>query len=246
MALPIDTGFLAGVGSTIKISIEISILLAVFGTIAWFIIWNRKFNISVEIFADRAGFIPQLSENPEINSTDTPSKPFLPYYKIFYEKAALIQSKRGYDVIRLKKGAWSIKTRKDIKAPAPYYLYPTNKGNKLYLKQVAYNEYVPLLLGDVKDMQSGSVLEFKSTEQDIAYWAAQQQLAGRLTYGKKTWFEQYGNIMVFGIFAIMIVVLLYVVLKKFDVLAQVAASLDHTAQVMRGMGQVPVAPSDMI
>jgi len=52
-------------------------------------------------------------------------------------------------------------------------------------------------------------------------------------YQKQNWFEKYGSFIIFGIFAMLIIVLIYIVLQKFEVLQSVASSLEHTASLLK-------------
>jgi hypothetical protein len=232
---------LTGVGAFLTkliLPIELLTIICIIGVVAYVVFYYRQFNIEIEIQTERAGF-------PERDMIDTPGgsieqeRTGLGYYKILHDKGFLKRKKGGYDVLQMMKSG-PIGRKKEIKAPPLYYLYPTAKGNKLYLRQIGYQEYIPVLLGEIKDFKGEKVLSFKGEESDVAFWQSNQQQQGRLTYSKKSFMEQYGNMLIFGMCAICVIILIAVVLQKFEVLQNVSANLDHAATALRSVNNAPI------
>jgi len=145
----------------------------------------------------------------------------------------IIFDKGGY--FKSKEGVWSFKLRKmkvSIQPPDYSYLIPTARGNLLFLRQISVNEFYPIM-PEINEQG----LKLNAIEGDVALWSALMGQRIREMYQKQNWFEKYGSFIIFGIFAMLIIVLIYIVLQKFEVLQSVASSLEHTASLLKESGR---------
>lgn len=142
----------------------------------------------------------------------------------------VIEDKGGY--FKGKDGIWSFKIKKmkiALQPPEYNYLMPTAKGNALFLRQEGINEFYPLM----PDISIESGLKLKVIEGDVALWGVTMMGKIREAYAKPGFFQKYGSYIIFGIVAVMCIVLIYIIVQKFDVLQSVAQSLENTARILK-------------
>lgn len=140
---------------------------------------------------------------------------------------------------------WSfklLKMRKIIPPPNTHYLHTGAKGhNILFLRQKGIDAFVPIYFQfDERDMK------FKVADMDTQLWADAMQEILVKTFWKQNWMQKYGSYIIFGITAMMCILLIYIVLQKFDgissSLGSVANAAKHAAEIAgQCVQQVPAA-----
>ena len=154
-------------------------------------------------------------------------------YKTWDDVGAYLKNKKTGEVYGFK-----LKHDKTLLQPPPFeMLMPSLKGNTIHLLQLTSDEYF-VLNPDIEEVfDPHGKLMLKVVEGDIQLWATQMIDKLYSMYDRKNFWDKYGSYIVFGITAILCIVLIYSVLQKFDVLAQVATSLDNTAKTLLQLKQ---------
>lgn len=195
---------------------------------AWYVRYIRQFNIKVELISTRAN----------IGGQDQ--------YKIIFDKAGLLYDKKD------KNYYFRIKDLKaDLPAPPFNVLIPTDKGNMVKIWQKTADEFVFLLPDtinkeiivkqDGKAYPAGS-LNVKQIEGDMGYWNTMRKSRDKKLFDpESTWSKLLPYIVPLLMF-ILVIFVSWMVLKNFEVLKDVAASLKETAQVLKGGQQATVTP----
>jgi hypothetical protein len=221
--MALNLSFMSGIAGGIAhtgVLIGETTLICVFAALfAYFYIYRRKFTTTCIIVSDR------------VNEQR----------KIFFDKGAFLKKRGNYESFRLQKD------KINIMPPAFKYLYPSSKGNTIFFHQKGPREYYPVMLGEVMDLlNEGKVLNFKGEEQDVVNWNCVESLRDMQTYGKQSFFEKYGSYILFAVAATFILVMIYIVLQKFEVLSGVSENLKEAAQALGSLKQsgtlVPAAP----
>ncbi len=198
---------IGGIAHTLGFIAEFAFVIGLGAFVVYFVMWRRRFNVEVETQAVRAADMPGSAG-----------------FKIFKDKGGYFRKKDGYEEFRL------LKDKVAIKPPALNYLYPTPKGNKIYFRKFGPKEYVPVLLGDIMTKDNpGTVLNFVGEDQDVINWSILQMLRNSKAFGKLNWIEKYGGYLIFGLAVVGCIVLIYLILQKFDVLQNVASSFATAA-----------------
>ena len=202
---PMITGIGTSIaGGLVAISIGLAVL-AISGGL--FFLWKgqTKYDVSVRIYSKRKNG-----------------------YKTWDDVGAYLKNKKTGEVYGFK-----LKHDKTLLQPPPFeMLMPSLKGNTVHLLQLTSDEFF-VLNPDIDEVFTpDGKLRLKVVEGDIQLWATQMIDKLYSMYDRKNFWDKYGSYIVFGITAILCIVLIYSVLQKFDVLQQVAASLDDTAKIM--------------
>jgi len=175
------------------------LVVAVLGIATYIIIKKAKYNIRVIIFSKRKGRDKVLDD---IGG----------YFKT-----------KGINSFKLKK------MKIAIQPPKFDYLFPTSKGNVLFLRQQGQDEFYPLM----PSISIKQGLDLQVISGDTKLWGVTMMQRIREMYQKPSFFEKYGSYIIFGVTAMMVLVLIYVVLQKFDILEQVAQHLENTARILK-------------
>jgi hypothetical protein len=213
------SGVVGGAMHTAALLGETALICGIAAFVIYFAIYRRKFSTNVIIISDRVG----------------------EQRRILFDKGAFLKKKGNYESFRLQKD------KINIKPPSFDYLYPSMKGNFLCLLQKGPKEYYPVRFGDVFDKDDATkILHFKGEEQDVVNWNCVESLRDMVTYGKQTFFEQYGSYIIFAVCAIFILIMLYTLLQKFAVLSDISINLRDAAQALGSLKQtgslVPANP----
>lgn len=190
---------------------------------------RRRYDIPTPIFSKRLGIL-----------------------KFFMDKASYSKDK--------KTNLWDFrfKTLKEITAPPPYKIllaglkgknvapYYQNSAGELYpceIEVIEPQEYeekeleIPLPDGRIGLIKTKvAKCKLKVIEPDIALWSTQMDEKLLQTYGNKTWWEKYGNQVIFFGTAVLVLVLIYLVLKKIDVVGEAARLFKETAEYLKQSG----------
>jgi len=187
------------------------------GLIWWRVHLWRAFNIQIRVYSKRRDG-----------------------YKTWDDWGAYLKNKKTGEAYGFK-----LKKMKTMMQPPNYEdLMTSPKGNILHLFQLSNDEFFVLR----PHIHSGNVeteLELKVIEGDIQLWGT--TMIDRLItlYSKPNWWDKYGAYVLFGIATMMILLMIYLTLQKFDVLKEVAASFRDSASILQQLkgGAVPsVAP----
>ena len=172
--------------------------------------------------------------------------------KFFTDKCSYTKDK--------KTNVWDFRFKglKEITSPPPYkvmltglkggnvVMYYQNSAGELYPceveviepKEFEEKELEVILpngqVGYVK--QKVAKCKLKIIEPDISLWSTQMDQKLIETYGNKTWWDKYGNQVLFFGAAILTIVLIYLVLKKIDVVAEAARMFKETVEYMKQSG----------
>ena len=223
------------------------VALGIIGIIAYFGIrymkWNRYFNTPIINFSERAGNLK------------------------------IIRETGGYVPDRKKKNVWNFWIKEHKKpAPNPPYksLYPTTKGNIALFYEKSPSERYPAIIdleqpveyvdtpmldkdgnkiyeedGKTVKTQKVAKMKVRIIEHDIQLW--QQNMDGIIDaeFKAKNDLKAMLPMIMWGIFVFGTIIGLYILAKKFDVLASVAKALSDAATTLKQSGvQLPSnAPS---
>jgi hypothetical protein len=216
--------------------------ILVIGVVAAFIvglvyIWKRKrsYNILSLIFSRRSGTL-----------------------KFFTDKASYTKDK--------KTNLWDyrFKSLKETTSPPPYKVlltgvkggniavYYQNSAGELYPCEVNLIEptgeeevemEVILPNGKIGKVKTKiAKCQLKIIEPDIALWSTQMDEKLLSTYGNQTWWDKYGNQVLFFGTATLIIVLIYLVLKKIDVVGEAARLFKESIEYLKASA-VPIPSS---
>ena len=128
---------------------------------------------------------------------------------------------------------FKLKSEKDIIAPPAYNLIMmSTKGNVIHMRQDSTGHFTFLNPEFIEDK-----LGLKVVREDVRLWQSAQRQQVDILYTKTKWYSGLLAFLPYMITAVLILVLIYVVLQKFDVLQGVATTLDHTATVLKDIHQ---------
>lgn len=154
---------------------------------------------------------------------------------IFSERAGqrpkIINDRGGYFK---RKNQWVfslLKAHRKIPPPDSKYLHVGKKGsNILILHQKGLDAYVPVYF-----THEGSDIKYKVADMDTQLWADSMQEILQKTFLKQNWFQKYGNYVIFGITAMMVILLIYLTLQKFEGLntgfGSIARAFQHAGEI---------------
>lgn len=231
---------LAGLGGGLSGIIDIAGTLVVFVLIAtiillgaWLFAKRKKYNMPTPIFSKRSGT-----------------------WKYINDKAMYSKDKAT--------GLWDFRFKKlkEVVAPPPYKVllpgeggtnvavYAQNSAGELYpcdIEVIFPKEYEEEEVEVLNEDGTTSIMKqkiakckLKIIEPDIALWSTQQDMKLMETYGNKNWWDKYGNYVMFFGTALLVIVLLFLVLKKIDVVQEAARLFKESAQILKTSGvQVP-------
>lgn len=226
------SGLFSSSGSIMNIlgTILVLVVLAAIVVGIVFVFMRRKnYNILTPIFSKRSGTL-----------------------KFFTDKAAYSKDK--------KTDIWDFrfKALKEVTSPPPYkiLLTGTKGGNVALYYQNSAGELYPCEIEIIEptedeeqrlkcilpDGSTGIVTtkvakcKMKIIEPDIALWSTQQHKMNRETFGNKTWWDKYGNQVLFFGAATLTLVLIYLVLKKIDVIQEAARLFKEAVETLKASG----------
>lgn len=183
------------------------IFIGICGGLAYLFMQNKKYDIIVRMYSKRKNG-----------------------WKTWTDKGAFIKNVKTGDVYGFK-----LKKEKDILQPPPYeILMMSMKGNILHMQQESSGEfyYLDMTIEDPRTIdEKGKVVaaRLKIIEGDIQLWMTNMIDKLYTLYQKKKAWEvwlPYAIIAVSGMVAFLII---YFLVKKFDVLQGVASSLSEAA-----------------
>ena len=144
--------------------------------------------------------------------------------KYILDKGAFIDKRDGSKVFRLRKHKMDL--------PQPEfrdYLIPSRKGNVLWMRQISSTEFVPVPQREIFGEKNPMI---KTLNPYLDFWRVLSSDRARQKFYKPTFMEKYGGIMTIAVTGIFIFLLIYLVLRDFRVLADVANSLKETARII--------------
>jgi hypothetical protein len=156
-------------------------------------------------------------------------------YKTWDDKGAYMKNKKTGEVYGFK-----LKHDKTLLQPPPFeMLMASAKGNTLHLLQLTSDEYFvldPMIdLNETTDTVGTKNIRLKVIEGDIQLWATQMIDKIYSMYDRKGFWDKYGSYIVFAVVALMCIILIYMIVQKFDVLQATASSLDSAAQALKDL-----------
>jgi len=222
------TGALGGFASMLPYVLFLAVLIiASFFAIRWYF-KKRNMNITTIIFSERGGIIytaaglVQLQKDAEGKIIEE-KRSHLNLFKVLFTKS-------GY---HLNKGDWYYKLQSPkatIACPNYSHLVPLLKGNLLFLRQKGPGDFVPLVAELDSDKNS---VKFKEISEATKLWGITMKDRLRTIYAKPTWFEKWGGIISIALVGVLILILVYITVQKFDVLKDVSSNLLQTAQTLQ-------------
>ena len=199
--------------STLGYILVLAVLAAIVVGIIYLYSKRRSYNILAPIFSKRSGTL-----------------------KFFTDKAAYTKDK--------KTNIWDFrfKSLKEITSPPPYkvLLTGTKGGNVAVYYQNSAGELYPCAVEIIEPMEDEekkmkvllpdgttgivrtkvATCKMKIIEPDIALWSTQMDEKLIETYGNKTWWDKYGNQVLFFGAATLTLVFIFLVMKKIDVVKE--------------------------
>ena len=125
-----------------------------------------------------------------------------------------------------------LKSEKETIAPPSYMLIMmSTKGNVIHMKQDSTGHYTflePIFI-------EGDKVNFKPVSEDVRLWQSAQRQQIDILYTKQKWYSGLLAFAPYMITAVLIMVLIYLLIQKFDVLQGVANTLDHAATELHAM-----------
>ena len=208
------------IGNTFML-IAILILCAVIIGVALYVRYLRQFNITVMIESTRSAGISGVQHN-----------------KIIFDKGGLIYNKKDKSwYFRL------LKEKVDLPQPPFDVLQPSNKGNILRIWQKSNEEFI-FLLPDKIDTQiivraDGSrvpvgQLVVKQVEGDVSYWNQIRKRTNKKLFDTESMIMKLLPYIVPDLMFMLVIFMTWMVIKNFTVLADVAKSLENTANILNG------------
>lgn len=207
----------------------IAVVAALIVGVVW--VWNRRrsYNILTPIFSRRSGTL-----------------------KFFTDWASYTKDKRT------KLWDFRFKGLKEITSPPPYKILMTGTkgGNIAVYYQNSAGELYPCQVSIIEPMGEEEIemevilpngkigkvrtkiakCQLKIIEPDIALWSSQQAEKDRQTFGNQTWWDKYGNQVLFFGAATLTLVLIYLVLKKIDIIQEAARLFKESAEYLKASG----------
>lgn len=219
------SGFISVIGNILVLVLAAALIVG-----AVYLFSRRKrFNIPTEIFSRRSGTL-----------------------KFFSDKASYTKDK--------KTNLWDFRFKllKEVASPPPYKVLLTGtKGNNVavYYQNSAGELYpceVEVIEPTGEEEQEMEVIlpdgkigyvttkvakcKLKIVEPDIALWSSQMDEKLLRTYGHQTWWDKYGNQVLFFGTVLLTLVLIYLVLKKIDVVQEAARLFKESAEYLKQSG----------
>ena len=129
---------------------------------------------------------------------------------------------------------FKLKSEKETISPPSYALIMmSTKGNVIHMSQDSTGHYTFLN----PTFNEGDIVNFKPVKEDVRLWQSAQRQQIDILYTKTKWYSGLLAFLPYMITAVLILVLIYMVLQKFDVLQSVAGALDHAATELHGVQQ---------
>jgi len=128
---------------------------------------------------------------------------------------------------------FKLKSEKEVISPPSYKLIMmSTKGNVIHMRQDSTGHYTFLEPEFIEPL-----FKLKIVNEDVRLWQSAQRQQIDILYTKTKWYAPLLAFLPYMITAVLILVLIYVVLQKFDVLQGVASTLDHTATTLHEIHQ---------
>jgi len=192
----------------------------------WLFSKRKKYNMPTPIFSKRSGtwkYIQDLAMYSKDKSTNL--------WDFKFKKLKETVAPPAYKALLPGEGGKNVA------------VYAQNSAGELYpcmvdveFPEEKVEEEVEVLNGDgTTSLQKQKVAKckLKVIEPDIALWATQQSQRIRETFGNKTWFDKYGNYVMFFGTAMLVIVLIFLVLKKIDVVGEAARLFNEAATTLK-------------
>jgi len=213
--MPIDfnqilfNGTSSQIVSGIATTMAFLVLVGIIG--AGFYIWKFKINydIKVRIYSKRYGT-----------------------WKTWDDAGAIMKNKKTGEAYGFK-----LKHEKDILEPPNFeIMLPSLAGkNVLHLMQLSAGEwfYLKAALDDPMGDDKIKVFRLKVIEGDIQLWMTTMVDKIYTMYQKQSWLEKYWPIIAISVTGMFVLLIIYFLLQKFDVLSTVSANLADAAKALR-------------
>ena len=218
-------GIMNLIGTLLLIVLGVAIIIGA----VW--LWKRRrsYNIPTPIFSRRSGV-----------------------FKFFMDKASYSKDK--------KTNNWDFrfKSLKEIAAPPPFKvlltgtkgdnvaLYYQNSAGELYPCELEIIEPKAEEEKEMKVILPGGKIglvkslvakcKLKVIEPDIALWSTQMDQKILDTYGNRSWWDKYGNQVLFFGTATLVLVLIFLVLKKVDVIQEASDAIREALKTFKSTG----------
>ena len=205
-------------GTTVKFIAYLVVAVVIVG-VGWWVKYIRQFDIEVEILSLRAG------------------TGGVAQYKILHDKAGYIYSKTD------KCWFFRLKDMKvDLKVTPFNVIIPTDKGNKVILKQTSPDEFTFVLRNEIDEntiigtdgkLYPISEIKLKQVEGDVAFWNTKRKSTNKGLFNPESTLMRLLPFIVPVLMFTLVIFLTWMVIKNFSVLGDVAASLKETAQILK-------------
>jgi len=124
---------------------------------------------------------------------------------------------------------FKLKSEKDVISPPSYELMMmSTKGNVIHMQQDATGHYSFLN----PNFEEADNIKFKVVSEDVRLWQSAQRQQVDILYTKTHWYSGLLAFVPYMITAVLIMVLIYLLLQKFEVLQGIANTLDHVATTL--------------
>lgn len=215
------TAFITNISKSAPFIFLFVLIIGLFGILSWWYLYQSRMNITTIIFAKRGMPIitksSKVLKEEKIREKDKKKGLF-----------KLILSKSGFFKI---KGEWFYKIKDPrITIPCPNYdhLIPTKKGNILFLRQESMDDFIPLKVNIDEDSAN-----FEAIPEDIKLWSTTMKDRLRTIYSKPSFIEKYGAFIMVAIAGIIILLMIFVLLNKFEVLQSISQNLASASETLK-------------
>jgi len=124
---------------------------------------------------------------------------------------------------------FKLKSEKDVISPPAYnLLMMSTKGNVIHMRQDSTGHYT---FAEPSFIEPEGIV-FKIVKEDVRLWQSAQRQQVDILYTKTHWYTGLVAFIPYMITAVLIMVLIYLLLQKFEVLQNIANTLDHVAMTL--------------
>ena len=130
---------------------------------------------------------------------------------------------------------FKLKTEKEVISPPAYALMMmSTKGNVIHMRQDATGHF-SFIRPDFDDSAAPGKAPFKVVPEDVRLWQSAARDKADILYSKKPWWKDLLAFLPFVICAVLIIIMIYTVLQKFEVLKEVSANLATAANALKDL-----------
>jgi len=207
------SGTAGGIISGLATTMAFLVLVGVLGGL--FYIWKFKVNydIKVRIYSKRYGT-----------------------WKTWDDAGAIMKYKKTGEAYGFK-----LKHEKDLLEPPPFdIMLPSLAGkNVLHLMQLSAGEwfYLKTCLDDPLGDEKLKIFKLRVIEGDVQLWTCTMIDKIYTMYQKQNWLEKYWPIIAISVTGMFVLLIIYFLLQKFDVLSATSANLADAANALREFKQ---------